>query len=336
MADPRSSETERAYLRRYRQLKARARTALAGRFTTDAFVGFLCESIRPGLSPASWRQYRAAALVGLRNDLAHEPRAAQQLDAALHRLAATPPALISNREPRTSQQKAKRLSNSDIDRIRQHLATTRSANRQALDDYLLAASVAALRPAEWPSAQWRTCTLPSLRWELVVVNAKNSHGRSHGPTRTLRFAEIESGIVRAITSWIVTAARAAADGTYQRLLKTLGGMLRKLGRRAFPRRRRRPTLYTPRHEAAARWKARYVQAAANNPQLQELGRATVAALLGHATDETASRHYARPRRGESGSDLPVPTADPAEIARVRRQFSASLERRSAKTLHPPA
>ncbi len=45
----------------------------------------------------------------------------------------------------------------------------------------------------------------------------------------------------------------------------------------------------------------------------------VAALLGHATDETATRHYAR--AGEADGRFPVPSPDPAKVARIRKRYS---------------
>ena len=102
----------------------------------------------------------------------------------------------------------------------------------------------------------------------------------------------------------------------------------------FPRRQKQPTLYTPRHEAAARWKAVYVNSATTDEERLR-GLAIVAALLGHATDETATIHYGRPRRGEGGSSrFPVPVPDAAEVARVRRRMQMKLERLAATRRRP--
>jgi hypothetical protein len=60
------------------------------------------------------------------------------------------------------------------------------------------------------------------------------------------------------------------------------------------------------------------------------GLAVVAALLGHASDATATAHYGRPHQGERGSArFPVPVADPAEVARVRRRMQLNLGRLAA-------
>ena len=110
--------------------------------------------------------------------------------------------------------------------------------------------------------------------------------------------------------------------------------MRQLTEELFPRRQVRPTMYTPRHEASARWKARYVESA-TTVEARLKGLAMVAALLGHASDETATRHYGRPQRGERGSSrLPVPVPDPAEVARVRRRMQRNLERLAALRPRP--
>ena len=90
--------------------------------------------------------------------------------------------------------------------------------------------------------------------------------------------------------------------------------MRRITKALFPKRQQRPTLSSPRHAAAARWKMVYVAGALNEEQ-RLLGLAIVAAMLGHASDETATRHYARASTGDGA--YPVPEADPAEIARIR-------------------
>ena len=102
--------------------------------------------------------------------------------------------------------------------------------------------------------------------------------------------------------------------------------MRRLTRKLFPRRHKRPTLYTARHEAIALWKAHYVESA-TTAEARMHGLAIVAALSGHASDETATVHYGRPQRSDRGrKGLAIPTADSAEVARVRRRMQHSLAR----------
>jgi hypothetical protein len=79
-----------------------------------------------------------------------------------------------------------------------------------------------------------------------------------------------------------------------------------------------------RHEATARWKAVYLSADQSNEE-RVAGLAIVAALLGHISDETASKHYGRARRGEREIQrFPVPCADPEEVAKVQQRLDRHL------------
>ena len=95
--------------------------------------------------------------------------------------------------------------------------------------------------------------------------------------------------------------------------------MRRITKGLFPKRGLRPTLSSPRHAAAARWKMAYVTSALNEEQRLP-GLAIVAAMLGHASDETATKHYARASTGDGV--YPVPEPDPAEIARIRHCLKA--------------
>ncbi|MCK1620820.1 hypothetical protein IVA96_30485 [Bradyrhizobium sp. 159] len=95
--------------------------------------------------------------------------------------------------------------------------------------------------------------------------------------------------------------------------------MRRVTKKLFGRRSKHPTLSSVRHAAAARFKATYVETATNEEEKLH-GLAVVAALLGHASDATATSHYARAHGG--GSSFPVPAPDPAEVARIRQRFSA--------------
>lgn len=72
-----------------------------------------------------------------------------------------------------------------------------------------------------------------------------------------------------------------------------------------------PMFYTTRHMFAAAAKDACLSGVCSREEL--------AALLGHATDATASTHYARPsKNGKAKRPLTLPIADPSEIARVRQ------------------
>ncbi|MDP1602016.1 MAG: hypothetical protein Q8M03_02000, partial [Legionella sp.] len=202
----------------------------------------------------------------------------------------------------------------------------KSPNALTLTNCLNASNVTGLRPCEWPTAQFRRSEVPGFEWEMKVSCAKANDVRAHGEFRTLRWTHLDAESVTAITDWIFQAHQAEITGAYKTLLSTLRALMFRVTSSLFPKRTTHSTLYTPRHEATARWKAAYVGSATTRDERLH-GLAIVAALLGHASDATATIHYGRPRRGENGSSrFPIPTADPDEVARVRRLMQQNLDR----------
>jgi integrase len=245
-----------------------------------------------------------------------DPAAAPAIHAAISRLEAAAPAPDENLPPRTSSNKAKRSSESDLDRMCFAALAGRLPNGRKLVSGLRATYVGGCRPCEWSGAIFQKSTVPGFEWELIVRNAKNTNGRSTGEFRTLRWEMLPKDLVDDITNWI----EIARGPNYARLLATLGSLLSRITAKLFPRSKRPPTLYSMRHEAAARWKDAYLSTDQSTEQ-RVAGLAIVAALLGHISDETASKHYGRPHGGAKEMDrFPVPHADPAEVAKVRRRL----------------
>jgi hypothetical protein len=331
------------YRRRYAQLKRAASKALP-HLTVDTFVDWVIETRRKAWSASSWRQYRAAMLYGFGREGSAKPAIAGQIDAACSRLQQTRPWPQADHTLRTSQQKSKRMPENDCDRVRHAALASRSPKRQELADILLGTIITGLRVAEWPSARFVCSQTPGFAWELIVRNAKYDEerierARAHGEFRTLRWVGLDDEAVTAITRWIALANQAGQDGTYEKLIQALRDFMRKLTQDLFRRRRKRPTLYTGRHEAIARWKLHYVELQTTiEGRLQ--GLAIVAALSGHASDETATAHYGRPRRGERRvMGFPIPVADELEVARVRPRMHLTLarlaEQKSRREIHQP-
>jgi integrase len=159
--------------------------------------------------------------------------------------------------PRTSSTKAKRLPDHEREAICQHEFASNSPNGRWLAAYLLATTVTGCRPSEWPTVQFRRSKLPGFTWEMVINCGKNSNNRAHGPTRTLRWVFLPDHVVEAILAWLAQVRRVARTGRYDALLDTLGALMARITKKLFSRRKQRPTLYSARHEAAARWKAHH-------------------------------------------------------------------------------
>ena len=81
------------------------------------------------------------------------------------------------------------------------------------------------------------------------------------------------------------------------------------------------TPYTLRHACGARLKATYTSA-------------EVAALMGHRSDLTAYTHYGRFHEAKGGGLPPLPKADPADVANVRLDKDANLQRLAKAKMKP--
>lgn len=316
----RTEKTEDAYRKRAAQL-ANAAAKKADRRLSPTELAKNLIARRSDLAPSTFRQNRAAITFMMNEVALNQPALDPQTRAAI--------AILKDVEsvdrpddgvPRTSAQKLKRLDD-DLDRICHGALATTSPNASALVDCLTVGSLTGARLVEWPSAKFGPSDDPDYSWQLVLVNGKQGNGRAHGERRVLRWEWLPEELVTRTKAWIFAAREAAVNGCYDTLISTLESLMRRVTKQLFPRRQRRPTLSSARHAATARWKKNYV-ALARSAEDKELGLAIVAALLGHATDETATKHYAR--AGEAGGRFPTPTPDPEEVARVRRRYRAPM------------
>ncbi|UWU77909.1 hypothetical protein N2603_05455 [Bradyrhizobium huanghuaihaiense] len=280
----RTEKTKVSYRNRAKQM-ATAGAKKAGRRLSPSELAQNLVDRRGELAPSSFRQNRAALRFMMNEVAEDQPTLGPEMRAAIALLED-----VESRERsddgllRTSQQKLKRLDD-DLDRICHGALATTSPNAGILVDCLTVGSLTGARLEEWPSAKLRPSSDPDYAWELVFVNGKFGNGRAHGETRVLRWAWLPTELVDQTKAWIFAAREAAGNGRYETLISTLESLMRRVTKQLFPTRKRRPTLSSARHAAAARWKAVYV-APARTPEEKELGLAIVAALLGHASDET--------------------------------------------------
>jgi integrase len=335
-APTRTPKTVKAYLNRYEALMR----SVGAYYETDdpsvdQAVDWLIDIKRLELDADSWRQYRASMREGFEVLIGDHPAVEALVRREIDRLNVTKPAPLPDNTPlRTSAGKAKKLSR--LDRLCARIISSRSPNVRALVAILRAAAATGLRPSEWRAAKFERIDAVDHRetsvWRLTVRNAKNSNGRSTGPIRTLFWRELGAREVEAIRDTIIEAARQDSEGKFDSWLATLGRLLYAQTRALDPRRKsKHVTLYTPRHEAAARWKSHYVKRA-NTAEEWERGLAIVAALLGHISDATASRHYGRV--AGSADRMPIPVPLEREVLLVRKRMAARLEK--LRSLHADA
>jgi hypothetical protein len=311
----RTEKTKQDYRNRARQI-ALAENKKAGR--TLSPVELVKAVMKRKLEPSSRRQIRAALVFTMIEAAEMQPKQAESLNAAITLLRDWQSQKLGNKMIRTSQWKQKDNIEQDQPRICHAVLATTSKYTKPLVALLNVTALTGVRFVEWPTAKFGPSSVSGYAYELTIGNAKAGNGRSHGERRTLLWKTFPDTYVAQLTFWIAAAKAAAAESRYEKLRETLEALLRRVTKALFPRRGERPTLSSGRHAAAARFKVAYVVTAQTEEE-KLLGLAMVAALLGHATDLTATQHYAR--AGKSKSRYPVPEPDPVEVARIRRRYS---------------
>ena len=267
---------------------------------------------RSEFGSATWRTYKAAVIWALENrcgdffgDASQEavdlaPRLLKQV--GQHGLPAS--------SERTSGLKARRVADGDKAKLETYFAQSKSRYAPYVPLMLRVGILAGLRPAEWASAHLFIGNDDELV-VLIVENAKHTNGRGHGQFRTMIWQRLPSDAIGDLVQWLEYVAASVldaeqADLAWNKTVKALARELYRANLKLWPRRKRHIAPYSARQEYSARIKA------IHDPEV-------VAALMGHAADDTAYRHYAGCRRSGRSSVFPnIPDASPTEVAGVRR------------------
>lgn len=300
-----SQHTVICYLHTASLLEERARRDLElapnSSLKATTFISWAAR-LRPTLSRSTWRQYRAALRCWLGRQRGDNVREA----IALLDLASTKTCRSNTRS--TSAQKARKLTIDDFKAIRDHLLQGKSKWARQTVEWLAAASLTGLRPAEWFGTTLNKDV--DGRTMLHVPNAKATNARAHGPARTLDISAIEPAMLASIRRQLAYVAKFKSRDQFHKAYIACSKVLYRATRRLWPDRTLYPCLYSARHQFAADSKA------------AGLSRSEVAALMGHASDQTASLHYGRRVSGRTGFCIrPLPE----EVARVFKKTANRTE-----------
>lgn len=168
--------------------------------------------------------------------------------------------------PRTSAKKLKSFKHEDLMRLLESLVNACEVLAAA---WLRCGYVTGLRPSEW-----RRARLVGDR--LYVQNAKATNGRAHSVERTVLISDS-----REIHN-IGALCNQLSGNNFEKKRRHVARVIAKYAKMLWPKAEKLPTLYSARHGFAAEAKAKF-------------SKEEVAALMGHASIETAGRHYARRR-----------------------------------------
>lgn len=296
----RSPDTQASYQRRARDLIRRCRKELKIHHNEELdyrrFVGWLITR-KTQWSRPTWRQYKAAVVYAMEIEAEqhHDPIAQEALETLL-------PVDVegcATTTKRTSGSKLKRFPLKDYRQIMAYLDDHPNPWAEDLQRWLAASLLTGLRPREWGQAVLKK---KGDELALVVINAKATNNRAHGPTRTILLGGLTDDERNLIKEHLDRATLFAKAGQFPRFYHGCAAVLSRTVRRMWPKRNEHVTLYSARHQFTADAKA--------SGLLPE----EIAALMGHAVDTTATKHYGKKT---AGLDMIRVRPDPQEVSRIR-------------------
>lgn len=253
-------------------------------------------SWRPMWGKSTWRQYKASMMYFMGRFGPKE---------AVEYLSACGSEDCRRASRLTSARKSKSLPAKDLVDILSTLQDRAGRWDRLLALWLVAGRATGLRPGEWKHAALEGEHLT----HLVVKNAKATNNRGNGEHRTLDLRAVPDSSRKAIDSFLrYLSEEHAAGSTFEDLYEKVRHRLKNIARQLWPDRKKLPVLYSCRHQVAADLKG------------SQLSLPEIAAVMGHATDETATTHYGKRSAGESGGHV-RPMA--SEVANVRKKYQKS-------------
>lgn len=212
----------------------------------------------------------------------------------------------------TSANKQKHLTPKDLKFLDVKLRDSKSKWGQPLRVWLRAGVLTGLRPIEW-----KTSVYDAESNSLIVKNAKNTNGRANGDFRTLNLNHLSDDDITVVKQQVLLANRFESTGYWNDYYNGCSNLIRYTSRKIWPYRKRRPTLYSARHQYCADLKA------------SGMRTVEVASLMGHATDETAAETYGRKVVGTKGRK---PEVNKEELGGVKAKFSNKFSKKNVNTI----
>lgn len=258
-------------------------------------------------SHSTWRQYKAAISHHITQELANLPDSEGTLREELktaHRVLAKETSEGTNqRGSGTSSNKQKAFKDLDIIAVQlylsDHLKDHQYAN--ALDTWIKASLITGLRPSEWEEAHIKNIDGQKM---LVVKNAKFNGVRANGEYRHLLLDDLNQEALDDINEMLTMLDGYIESRTFTSLYESIRDYMKRVARKSLGTRVKYPSLYSLRHQFIA------------NAKASGFSRQEIAALIGHASDVTASKHYARKVSGKKGSVAIKPLESEVDSVRL--------------------
>lgn len=248
---------------------------------------------------STYRQYRAAISMWI--DETSHPDNAEAL--RVLKSASYSPHLNRCLSTKTSALKDKKLSDKDRDTIIDWLQSYPCKYSSALTIFLRVGGEVGLRPSEWRNANVVTTNGVT---DLLVKNAKSTNGRGNGDKRALQLSKLPIEMIQLIDQFSAEIANNDSDIVWNTFYNGCRKTLYRVCRRLWPNRKKYPTLYSTRHQFCA------------NAKSAGMSKSEVAALMGHASEDTAGEHYGKRRVGQGHCAV---KPSPIDVARLSDKYS---------------
>ncbi len=255
------------------------------------------------VSRSTWRQYRAALICYYETQALKNTVNSEEISNSLNLLRNADYEHCLRRGINTSSKKKKKISESDQTKLVAYFTDNPNVRHGVTTlVWLLSGIWTGLRPAEWQYAQLVQNADSDI--ELHVINAKNTNGRSHGDQRIVHLSNMSLNELEILGLHIKNIESAKDKGiAFDNFYQNCRHCLYKANLKLWPKCTKFISLYSSRHQFSA------------DAKKSGLNREAIAALMGHASVETAGEHYGRRTSGSKGFRV---AADQSDIARVEQ------------------
>lgn len=255
------------------------------------------------LRPRTLRLYRASLVYYIEIELADKKIDQAAFDKMIAVLSGLKAGDAKDLELRTSAKKQKHLTVKDYKVLDEALKESKNKWSAATRIWLNSGIITGLRPIEW-----RQAVYDEEENRLIIKNAKNTNGRSHGEFRSFYFDHVTPSEKNTVLQHLKISFRLSqTDIVWKQYYEGCSNLLKYTAGKLWPSRERHPTLYSARHQFSANMKA-----SGCKPE-------EIATLMGHAVDDTALTTYGKKANGTRNVK---PKINEEEIKRVKRTTSS--------------
>lgn len=256
------------------------------------------------LRPRTMRLYRASLVYYIELELADKRIDQASFDKMKTILSSMQAGDSKDLELRTSAKKQKHLTLKDYKSLDDALKESKNKWSSATRIWIKSGIITGLRPIEW-----RQAVYDEEENRLIIKNAKNTNGRSHGEFRSFYFDHVSASDKNTVLQHLKISFRLSqTDIVWKQYYEGCSNLLKYTAGKVWPSRERHPTLYSARHQFSANMKA-----SGCKPE-------EIATLMGHAVDDTALTTYGKKANGTRNVK---PKINEEEIKRVKRTTSSN-------------